>query len=158
MLHNPRLIRKRIARRALVRAERCLSPLAKRRLLAALIGALGFNVVTYAAIAAGDPVAGSRVFARCAICHTAEPGKHKVGPSLFNLIGRPAGTAPGYSYSAPMHDLDKIWDAFSLDEYLVNPKAMVPGTKMIFPGLTSKQQRDDVIAFLSTLHATSSDR
>jgi cytochrome c len=128
-----------------------LSSQAARRLLPALVGALGLGLVTSAAMAAGDPVVGKHIFARCAICHTAEPGKNKIGPSLFNLIGRPAGSASGYSYSPAMHDLGKIWDAAVLDEYLAGPKAMVPGTKMTFPGLANQQERDDLIAFLGTL-------
>ncbi len=132
-------------------AETWHPKLAARRFLPALVGTLGLSLMTSAAMAEGDPLAGKRVFAKCAICHTAEPGKNKIGPSLFNLIGRPAGSAPGYSYSPAMHDLNKIWDSAVLDEYLVSPKAMVPGTKMSFPGIVNKQERDDVIAFLSTL-------
>jgi cytochrome c len=127
------------------------SSLVARRIFPALVGVVGLSVVTSAAMAEGDPLAGKRVFAKCAICHTAEPGKNKIGPSLFNLIGRPAGRASGYSYSPAMHDLNKSWDPAVLDEYLASPKAMVPGTKMTFPGIANKQERDDVIAFLGTL-------
>jgi cytochrome c len=132
-------------------AEPWLSRQAGRRFLAAVVGALGLSLVTSAAMAEGNPLAGKHIFARCALCHTAEPGKNKIGPSLFNLIGRPAGSASGYSYSPAMRDLDKIWDAAVLDEYLAGPQAMVPGTKMIFPGIANTQDRSDVIAFLGTL-------
>jgi cytochrome c len=132
-------------------SDAVLSTLPGRRFLLAIVGALGVGLVSSAAMADGDPLAGKRVFGKCAICHTTELGKNKIGPSLFNLIGRPAGSASGYSYSPAMHDLAKIWDSAVLDEYLANPKAMVPGTKMIFPGITNKQERDDVIAFLGTL-------
>jgi cytochrome c2 len=134
-----------------VRIETWLSSLAALRLLPGLVVVLGLSLVTSAAMAEGDPLAGKRVFAKCAICHTAEPGKNKIGPSLFNLIGRPAGSASGYTYSQAMHDLNKIWDTAVLDEYLAAPKAMVPGTKMTFPGIANKQERDDIIAFLGTL-------
>jgi cytochrome c len=134
-----------------VRIETGLLSLAALRLLAGLVVVLGLSFVTSIALAEGDPLAGKHVFAKCAICHTAEPGKNKIGPSLFNLIGRPAGSASGYNYSQAMHDLNKTWDTAILDEYLTAPKAMVPGTKMIFPGIANKQERDDIIAFLGTL-------
>jgi cytochrome c len=134
-----------------IQSESWLSSIATRRFLSVLIGVLGFGLVTSAAMAEGDPLAGKRVFAKCAICHTTEPGKNKIGPSLFNLIGRHAGSASGYNYSPAMHDLDKIWDSAVLDEYLAAPRAMVPGTKMTFPGIADKQEREDVIAFLGTL-------
>jgi cytochrome c len=116
-----------------------------------IVAASGLAILSTAALADGDPSAGKHVFAKCAVCHTAEPGKNKIGPSLFNLVGRPAGSVPGYNYSPAMHDLDKTWDSASLDEYLANPKAVVPGTKMIFPGIADKKDRDDVIAFITTL-------
>ena len=102
-------------------------------------------------VTAADVEAGKADFKKCALCHTTEAGKNKIGPSLFNLIGRPAGTVPGYSYSPAMHDLNKTWDIAVLDEYLTSPKALVPGTKMTFPGIADKKDRDDVIAFISTL-------
>ncbi len=108
-----------------------------------IFAALALAILSPAAMADGDPLAGKRVFAKCALCHTAEPGKNKIGPSLFNLIGRPAGTAPGYSYSPAMHDLNKTWDIAILDEYLASPKALVR--------IADKKERDDVIAFITTL-------
>src|SRR5437764_340845 len=105
----------------LVRAGAVLSTVPAQRFLLALVGALGIGLVSSAAMAEGDPVAGKRVFAKCAICHTAELGKNKIGPSLFNLMGRPAGSVSGFSYSPAMHDLAKIWDAAVLDEYLASP-------------------------------------
>lgn len=116
-----------------------------------VVAAAVLAILSTAAVAEGDPLAGKHVFAKCALCHTAEPGKNKTAPSLFNLIGRPAGSAPGYSYSPAMRDLNKTWDTVSLGEYLANPKAVVPGTKMIFPGIADKKERDDVIAFITTL-------
>src|SRR4030088_1467522 len=86
------------------RAEPRLSRLTTRRFAPALVAVLGLGLLTSSAMAEGDPLAGKRVFAKCAICHTAEPGKNKIGPSLFNLIGRPAGSASGYTYSPAMHD------------------------------------------------------
>jgi cytochrome c len=117
----------------------------------AIVAFAVLTIFSTAALAEGDPAAGKRVFAKCALCHTAEPGKNKIGPSLFNVIGRAAASAPGYSYSTAMSGLNRTWDTATLNEYLASPKALVPGTKMTFPGIPDKQDRDDVIAYLSTL-------
>jgi cytochrome c len=74
-----------------------------------------------------------------------------VGPSLFGVVGRPAGTAPGYNYSEANKSSGKTWDDATLDTYLTNPKALVPGTKMVFPGLPDAADRANVIAYLDTL-------
>src|SRR5712692_1001310 len=127
----------------------------EHRLLSCLRAAAALSilaVVSTAACAEGDPAAGKRVFARCALCHTAEPGKNKVGPSLFSVIGRPAASAPGFSYSPAMSEFRRTWDVASLDEYLADPRGVVPGNKMIFPGLRDQRERADLIAFLATLH------
>jgi cytochrome c len=102
--------------------------------------------------AADDVEAGKVAFKKCAVCHshTTEPEK-KVGPSLFGVIGRKSASLDGYNYSEAMKKFDHTWDAQTLDTYLADPKATVPGTKMIFPGIKDKQERDDVIAYLETL-------
>ncbi|MBO0738770.1 MAG: cytochrome c family protein [Alphaproteobacteria bacterium] len=101
--------------------------------------------------AAGDAEAGKAVFKRCAICHTAEAGKNKVGPSLFGVVGRKSASLGGYNYSEAMKKFDHTWDEKTLDTYLTNPRATVPGTKMIFPGIKDEKERQDVIAYLETL-------
>jgi cytochrome c2 len=104
------------------------------------------------AAADGDPAAGKKVFAKCAACHTLAPdGKHRIGPNLFGVIGRPAGTAAGYSYSPAMRSSGIVWSPDSLDSYLANPKAAVPGNKMPFPGLASSGDRGDLIAYLAQM-------
>lgn len=117
-------------------------------LLALAAAGLGF---VDAAHAAGDAAAGKQVFNKCALCHSPEKGVNKVGPSLFGVVGRASGTAPDYNYSTAMKNAGKTWDDASLDQYLTNPRAMVPGTKMIFPGLPSEPERSNVIAYLNTL-------
>ena len=87
----------------------------------------------------------------CAICHTKEPAKNKIGPSLFGLIGRKSGSAPGFSYSDAMKNSGIVWDAQSLDKYLADPKAAVPGNKMPYAGVKRPELRKDIIAYLSTL-------
>ena len=100
---------------------------------------------------AADVEAGKVAFKKCALCHTTEPGKNKIGPSLFGVVGRKAGSLDNFSYSEAMKHFDHTWDAETLDTYLADPRAVVPGTKMIFPGIKDKTERDDVIAYLETL-------
>jgi cytochrome c len=100
---------------------------------------------------AADVEAGKTEFKKCALCHTTEPGKNKIGPSLFGVVGRKSATLENFNYSEAMKKFDHTWDEASLDEYLTDPRATVPGTKMIFPGIKDKTERDDVIAYLETL-------
>jgi len=113
--------------------------------------ALTFVGLSSAVRAAGDPVAGKSVFNKCAVCHTIDPAKKGVGPTLFGVVGRHSASVEGFAYSPAMKAADKTWDAATLDVYLTDPKAMVPGTKMIFPGLPNPEDRANVIAYLSTL-------
>lgn len=116
----------------------------------ALALAAGSGAVISAALAqGGDPAAGKKVFRKCQACHTVQEGKHRQGPSLYGVIGRKAGTAEGFKrYSDAMKAHDVVWDADSLNTYLENPRATVPGNKMIFVGLKDAQDRADVIAYL----------
>ena len=100
----------------------------------------------------GDATAGELVFKRqCAVCHSPLDGKNMMGPSLFGLIGRKAGTVAGFKYSAANQASDLVWDAEKLDPYLTNPRAVVPGTTMAYGGLKLDGQRSDLIAYLTTL-------
>lgn len=103
-------------------------------------------------VPAGDAAKGAQTFKTCAICHNLGPdAKIKVGPPLNGVVGRPVASWPGYSYSSGLEDLKKqgkVWAAADLDKWLTNPRADVPGTKMIFAGLHSPQQRANVIAYL----------
>ena len=102
----------------------------------------------------GDPAAGETVFRKCAACHTVESGKHKIGPSLLGVVGRTPGTAAGYRYSDAMRAFGqngKVWDETALATYLANPRSVVKGTRMAFPGLKSAAERDNVIAYLKSL-------
>jgi cytochrome c len=100
---------------------------------------------------AADVEAGKTAFKKCALCHTTEAGKNKIGPSLFGVFGRKSATLENFNYSEAMKKFDHTWDEGTLDEYLADPRATVPGTKMIFPGIKDKAERDDVIAYLETL-------
>ena len=123
-----------------------------RRTALALGLALAAGTMTLAPAAFaqdGDPAEGKKVFRKCQACHTVQEGKHRQGPSLYGVIGRKAGTAEGFNrYSDAMKAHDVVWDADTLSAYLADPKATVPGNKMIFVGLKDAQERADVIAYL----------
>src|SRR5689334_2289178 len=91
------------------------------------------------AFAAGDAAKGETVFKQCKICHMIGPGaKALVGPEQNGVVGATAGARPGYNYSPAMKEAGQkgtVWTEENLNKFLENPKAMVPGTKMIFPGL-----------------------
>jgi cytochrome c len=103
--------------------------------------------------AAGDPVQGHTVFAsRCAMCHSAAKGGPTIlGPTLWGVVGRPAGSVKGFAYSTAMKTAGFSWSNDRLHAYLPRPAAMVPGTKMTFLGLKSPEQVDDLVAYLNTL-------
>lgn len=89
-------------------------------------------------------------FARCAICHDASSARqNKIGPELYGAFGKAAGThAPSYSYSAALKDSGLKWDAATLDKWLENPRTLVPGNRMSFPGLKDPAQRQAIIDYL----------
>ena len=94
--------------------------------------------------------AGETIFKRyCAVCHSVEPGTNKIGPSLHGIVGRQAGTAPNYTYTAANKNSGITWTEDNLDKYLTDPKAMVPGTKMLFAGIKNPDDRKAVIAYLA---------
>jgi cytochrome c len=101
------------------------------------------------ALAAGDPIKGKAVFVKCMICHTVEPGTNKLGPSLNGIVGKPAGSTAGFNYSPAMKTAKMSWTPANLSKFLANPRAAVPGTKMIFAGLPSPDDRANVIAYLA---------
>jgi cytochrome c len=92
---------------------------------------------------------GEAIFKRsCAVCHATEPGKNKIGPSLAGIVGSKAAEVPGFSFSEGMKNAGLTWDDATLDKYLTDPKALVPGNKMIFVGLKKPEERESVIAYL----------
>ncbi|PPD45329.1 MAG: cytochrome c family protein [Methylocystis sp.] len=106
------------------------------------------------AFAAGDAGAGEKVFAKCKACHqVGESAKNAVAPQLNGISGRKAGSVEGYNYSEPMKGSGITWDEASFKEFIKNPKAKVPGTKMIFQGLASEGDQDNVWAYLSQFKA-----
>lgn len=102
------------------------------------------------ALADGDPVKGERLFARCKVCHTVGEGEpHRTGPNLYGLFDRKSGALDGYRYSNALKEADFQWTGEKLYEWLENPKAFLPGNKMVFAGIKDSQQRKDLIAYLA---------
>lgn len=95
----------------------------------------------------GPPIA----FAQCKACHALEPGKNGIGPSLAGVFGAEAGHVGDYAYSKAMRDSGLVWDAVTLDAYLKNPRAAVPGTKMSYAGLRDDAKRAELIAWMESL-------
>jgi cytochrome c len=105
-----------------------------------------------AADADGDPIAGKAIFQHiCQNCHSNEIGVNKVGPSLWNVVGRQPASVPDFEYSAAMKSNKAVWSISSLDAYLADPRGDVHGVKMFFRGLPEGKDRSDVIAYLQTL-------
>jgi cytochrome c len=115
-----------------------------RIVLAALLIAIGLSRAD-----AQDAAAGEKVFVVCKACHqVGDSAKNAVGPVLNGLIGRKAGSVDGYSYSAANKDSGITWDEATFSEYIKDPKAKVPGTKMAFAGVKDEQKIKDLIAYL----------
>jgi cytochrome c len=105
--------------------------------------------VTASAAAAGDPARGEKVFAACAACHSLEPGRHMTGPSLSGVWGRKAGTLSTFSrYSDALKRSDLVWNEASMDKWVENPTAFIPGSQMPFAGIDKPELRRDLIAYL----------
>lgn len=90
-------------------------------------------------------------FAQCKACHSVEPGKHGIGPSLAGVFGASAGHADGFAYSTAMTSSGLTWDEATLDTYLQSPFKAVPGTKMAYAGLKDDAKRAELIEYLKTL-------
>lgn len=100
-----------------------------------------------------DAAAGQKLFrSQCSICHSPQPGRNIIGPSLFGVVGRHSGRIQNFHYSQANLRSNLTWDQGTLDRYLTSPQQIVPGTLMTFPGLKDAEQRANVIAYLATLH------
>jgi cytochrome c len=114
------------------------------RIAAMMLGELG------AAAAAAQAPALSAAFTQCALCHSID-GSNGTGPTLKGIIGRKSGTVAGFRYSRAMRSAAIVWDEASLDRYLTDPQALVPGNIMPFSGVADEAQRAELIAYLKTL-------
>ena len=103
---------------------------------------------------AQDAQKGAAVFNVCLACHAIGPGaQNKIGPELNGLDGRKAGTVPGFAYSDANKNSGIVWNEVTFEDYIKNPAAKVPGTKMIFPGIKNEQQVKDLWAYVSQFDA-----
>lgn len=100
----------------------------------------------------GSEPLGQQLAQVCLACHSLQAGEpHKLGPNLWNIVGRPVASAEGYAYSQAMQKLGGDWTAARLDHYLRDPAAMAPGNRMTFIGIKDDTQRAAVLAYLATL-------
>jgi cytochrome c len=117
-----------------------------------LMIALLLATATSAAFAAADPAQGQKAFHNCVACHSPAQGANSVGPSLFGIVGRKAGSVPGLAYSRAMKTSNLSWTAQNLDAYIADPQKLVPGNHMAYSGLPDAQERAALIAYLQSLH------
>lgn len=89
-------------------------------------------------------------FAQCRSCHTVEAGRNIIGPSLHGIVGKPAASVAGYTYSNALKASGLTWDEKTLDAWLASPTKLVPGSKMIFAGQSNPAKRKEIIDYLAT--------
>ena len=100
-----------------------------------------------AANAAGDAARGEEIYSRCVACHALS--HDRVGPRHCGLIGRKAGSVPGFDYSSAMKDSKLVWNEKTLERFLADPVKTVPGTTMTYAGVPEPKDRADLIAYLA---------
>jgi cytochrome c len=105
--------------------------------------------VTYASLT-GNAANGEKLFTVCKTCHVAEKGVNRVGPSLWGVVGRKAGSIEGFKYSPANKNSGIIWTEDNLFAYLAAPQKFLPGTYMAYAGMKPPQDRADLIAYLKT--------
>ena len=104
-----------------------------------------------ALLAMGDLAHGEKVFKKCSACHMiASDGKNMIGPNLWNVIGRKAGSVSDYKYSKAMVAYAKEWSFEEMNSYLIKPQAYIKGTKMAFAGLRKEKDRASVILYMNS--------
>lgn len=107
---------------------------------------LGLAGVAVEAMAAPDALRGEQLYARCQACHAL--AQDRVGPRHCGLLGRRAGSVPGFAYSPAMRASGLTWDERTLDRFLAQPLRLLPGTSMTYDGVSDAQERADLIAYL----------
>jgi cytochrome c len=124
--------------------EHCMQKLTSTLAIAAL------SALASQGAPAQDVAAGKTSFNKCLPCHSiGEGAKNKVGPQLNGLNGRKAGTAPDYSYSEANKNSGLTWDEATFKDYIKDPRAKIPGTKMVFAGIKNEKEANDLWAFLA---------
>ena len=103
-----------------------------------------------ALMAMGDVASGEKIFKKCAACHSiVKGGKNKIGPALYNVVGRKVGGVDDYKYSKALEGYEKNWTFEELNGYLIKPAKWIKGTKMAFAGLRKEKDRASVIKYLN---------
>ena len=110
------------------------------------LGLASLTLAAQAAPAAPEVVRGEQVYARCIACHAL--AYDRVGPRHCGLLGRRAGSVPGFAYSPAMKNSGLVWDEKTLNRFLAKPMAVVPGTAMTYDGVPDARDRSDLIAYL----------
>ena len=123
------------------------APIKRRNRPAIMLAGAAALALAHAApgLAAGDAARGAKVYQDCMICHALD--QNEIGPRHRDVFGNKAASVPGYDYSAALKGSNIVWNETTLDKWLSDPQALVPGTKMAF-SVDDVQDRADVIAFL----------
>ena len=101
-------------------------------------------------MALGDVASGEKIFKKCAACHSINKGgKHKIGPALYNVVGRKVGGVEDYKYSKALIAYEKEWTFEELNGFLIKPAKRIQGTKMAYAGLRKEADRASVIKYLN---------
>lgn len=101
--------------------------------------------------ASADPGKGERVFNKCRACHKLEDGANATGPHLYGVVGREVDAVDGFGYSGALEEVADVWTPENLNDFLENPRGYAPGTSMGFAGLSSVEERANLIAYLQTV-------
>ena len=119
------------------------------------LAAVAALVVSFAGMALGQDVEkGATLFKQCAVCHKIGPGAtNSIGPELNGLDGRHSGSVANYTYSDANKNSGIVWNEETFKEYIKDPKAKIPGTKMVFVGIKNEQQAKDLWAYLKQFDA-----
>jgi cytochrome c len=106
-------------------------------------------------LANADTASGKKISKKCIACHTFSQGQaSKIGPNLWDIIGRDIASGPSFAYSNALLSVEGKWNFFELDRFLTSPKKFASGTKMAFPGLKKPSDRADVVMYLRSLSPT----
>lgn len=129
------------------------------RTMTAVIGALAAAMALAGPVLAQDAKRGEQVFNMCLPCHAVGPGApNKIGPELNGLDGRRAGTVANFSYSDANKNSGIVWNEATFKQYIGNPAAMIPGTKMPFAGIKNRQEINDLWAYLGQFDAAGNSK
>ncbi len=117
--------------------------------------AMAIMLGSISAASAQDVAAGEKSFRKCLPCHSIGPeAQNKVGPKQNGLDGRKSGTVEGYAYTDANKNSGIVWNETTFKEYIADPRAKIPGTKMIFPGIKNPQEASDLWAYLKQFDAS----